>query len=283
MNQNVLLKIRGKLADLPKSEQKIGDFILKHPSEVIQMNASKLAKEADSSPAGVIRFCHSIGLSGFTDLKISLSAESKQWSEDHYTDILPDESLDKIKKKLAVNTGVVLDETNDTMENKIIEQAVNQLVKSPIIFVYGLGASYIVAMDFKQKFTRIGKQVVVTQDQHELAAAIAIAPAGSVYLGISNSGEKKEGLVMMEIAKEWGLTTISLTRASENPLSLIADIVLKTAETNEALLRSGATISLLSQLYAVDILFFHFMTKDYDRNVHNLELSRKATDTFQDK
>lgn len=278
MTKDLRLAIRQNLADLPKSEQKIGHFVLANPLEVIKMNATELATAAGSSSAGVIRFCHSIGLSGFTDLKISLSAQASQWTDVQYTDILPDESLAKIKEKFANNTAIVFADTNSALIDQDVERVTDILLESPVIYLYGLGASYIVAQDFRQKFTRIGKQVVVSQDQHELAAAMAIAPKGSTYIGISNSGEKLEGLMMMSVAKKWALTTISLTKATENKLANQADIALYTAKTKEALLRSGATISLLSQLYAIDILFFSFMTKNYDSHIHNLELSKQATE-----
>ncbi len=42
-------------------------------------------------------------------------------------------------------------------------------------------------------------------------------------------------------------------------------------------LRSGATISLLSQLYAVSIVFYSFMTKRYDDNLKSLERTLRAT------
>lgn len=276
MSRNISLAIKNQLASLPRSEQKVGQFVLDHPLEVIRMSAAKLAQAAQSSPASVIRFCHSIGLEGFTDLKLALSAQGEPALDSHYTDIEPNESLTRIKDKLAMNTKAVLSESNISLKNDTINQVVETLKASPTIYLYGLGASYLVALDFRQKFTRIGKQIVVSQDQHELAASLAIAPAGSTFIGISYSGEKSEGLHMMSLAKKWGLTTISLTKDSDNQLSRKADLALKTAETNEALLRSGATISLLSQLYAVDILLFYYMTKDYDNTIKQLELSKQA-------
>ena len=62
-----------------------------------------------------------------------------------------------------------------------------------------------------------------------------------------------------------------------NTLANLADIPLHTADTKEALLRSGATISLLAQLYAIDLLFFSYMTKNYDTHVQNLALTKEAT------
>lgn len=278
--QNILLTVKEKLPKLPESERKIAEIILAHPLDIIQMSAADLAKIAESSPAAVIRFCRSIGVKGYTELKLQLSAVSNEIEAASYTDISPDENLDEIKKKMLWNTNYMLERTNSTLENVALEQAVSLMVKSPVIYVYGLGASFLVAMDLKQKLTRIGKQVLSTQDQHELVAALAIAPKDAVYFGISNSGEKREGQVLMEIAKKSGAHTISLTKDSDNSLSRLADIALKMADTNEAPLRSGATISLLTQMYAIDILFYHFMTKQYEANIEYLELSRKAIANF---
>lgn len=282
MANNILQTINAMLKDLPKSEQKIGQLVLERPKDVIQMNATELAKEANSSPAGVIRFCHSIGINGFTALKLALSAQTSQRGDLNYTDIDVDESIDTIKEKLATNASVVFSDTNVTLVNSDVDRVTDWIMASPMVFLYGLGASYIVAQDFRQKFTRIGKHVMVTQDQHELVAAMSIAPKGSLYIGISNSGEKSEGTMVMNMAKNLGLKTVSLTKASENTLASISDIALHTANTKEALLRSGATISLLAQLYAIDILFFTYMTKNYDIHVQNLALSKEATNAIED-
>lgn len=278
--KNILMTIKEKIHNLPKSEQKIGEIVLARPLDILQMSASDLAQIAGSSPAAVIRFCRSIDLKGYTELKLQVSALSGEIEAANYTDISPAENLDEIKKKMLWNTRYMLEKTNTILQNDLLEQAVNWMVASPIIYVYGLGASYLVAMDLKQKLTRIGKHVICTQDQHELAASLAVAPPQAVYLGISNSGEKREGNALMEIALDAGVHTISLTKDSDNALSRLAALALKTADTNEAPLRSGATISLLTQMYAIDILFYHYMTKQYDENVTYLELSRKGIASF---
>lgn len=280
MARNVLQTINEMLKDSPKSEQKIGQLVLERPKDIIQMNATELAKEAKSSPAGVIRFCRSIGISGFTALKLALSAQTSQRGDLNYTDIDANEGLDTIKEKLATNASVVFADTNVSLLNQDIDQVTDWIMASPVVFLYGLGASNIVAQDFRQKFTRIGKQVMVTQDQHELVAAMAIAPKDSLYIGISNSGEKAEGTRVIKMAKELGLKTVSLTKAGANTLANLADIPLHTADTKEALLRSGATISLLAQLYAIDLLFFSYMTKNYDTHVQNLAISKEATNAI---
>lgn len=283
MQNNVLLIIREKLAALPQSEKKIAETILKDPVMVIQMSVTELAAEAGSSSAAVIRFCRSIGVKGFTELKLQLSADSQGIKDNLYTDILSEENLEQVKKKMLINTNHLFKETNNVLDTKQIERVSELLHESSVIYLYGLGASHIVASDIQQKFSRMGKMVVCSLDQHLLVTSMAVAGKNAVFFGVSNSGEKKEVLALMIMAKELGLHTVSLTSNTENALSLEADVALKTAFAHEAPLRSGATISLLTQMYAVDILFYDYASKHYDLTVSNLEKSKTAIVQYNKK
>lgn len=280
MQNNVLLTIKEKMAALPQSEKKIAETIISDPVTVIQMSATDLATEAGSSSAAVIRFCRSIGVKGFTELKLQLSADSQGIKDNLYTDILADEELEQVKKKMLINTNHLFKETNNVLETKLIERVTDLLYESSVIYLYGLGASHIVASDIQQKFSRMGKNIVCSLDQHLLVTSMAVASKDALFFGVSNSGEKKEVLALMTIAKELGLKTVSLTSNTENTLSLEADIALKTAFAHEAPLRSGATISLLTQMYAVDILFYDYASKHYDLTVANLEKSKMAIQRY---
>ncbi|MFL2100852.1 MurR/RpiR family transcriptional regulator [Desemzia sp. FAM 23991] len=276
MLNNILLNIKEKKGTLPLSEKKIAELILQEPASIINMNSSLLAQKAGSSSAAVIRFCHSIGLKGFVELKLQLSADLQGINDNLYTDILPGEELAKIKKKLLVNTNHVFKETNNTLADEVVFSATKLFYSSSVIYPFGLGASSIVAEDFQQKFSRIGKKVIFIQDQHVLATSLAASDKDALFLGISNAGEKGEVLALTKMAKSFGLKTVSLTRNTENTLSHETDVALKTAFAQEPPLRSGATISLLTQMYAIDILFYAYVTNYYESSLENLEKSKEA-------
>lgn len=276
MLNNILLNIKEKKDTLPLSEKKIAELILQEPASIINMNSSLLAQKAGSSSAAVIRFCHSIGLKGFVELKLQLSADLQGINDNLYTDILPGEELAKIKKKLLVNTNHVFKETNNTLADEVVSSATKLFYSSSVIYPFGLGASSIVAEDFQQKFSRIGKKVIFIQDQHVLATSLAASDKDALFLGISNAGEKGEVLALTKMAKSFGLKTVSLTRNTENTLSHETDVALKTAFAQEPPLRSGATISLLTQMYAIDILFYAYVTNYYESSLENLEKSKEA-------
>lgn len=278
--ENILFKIKEKLPDLPVSEQKIAAFILADPQEILGLNAAELAEKADSSAAAVIRFCHSLGVKGFIDLKVQLSALSKDFHLEKRTDILPDEKLETIKQKLFTDTIFNFEKTNEALKEKEIKKVTEAIKNAPIVFLYGLGASTLVVEDLQQKFRRVGKVFISSSDQHDLATAMAVAPKNSLYWGVSNSGEKKEGLTLMKLAQKLGLTTVSLTKATDNPLRNLADYGLCVAQAQEVPLRSAATISLLNQLYAVDILFYYYLAHHYQPSVSGLEKSKDAIRTL---
>ena len=216
-------------------------------------------------------------------MKLQLSADSQGIKDNLYTDILSEENLEQVKKKMLINTNHLFKETNNVLDTKQIERVSELLHESSVIYLYGLGASHIVASDIQQKFSRMGKMVVCSLDQHLLVTSMAVAGKNAVFFGVSNSGEKKEVLALMSMAKELGLHTVSLTSNTENALSLEADVALKTAFAHEAPLRSGATISLLTQMYAVDILFYDYASKHYDLTVSNLEKSKTAIVQYNKK
>ncbi|WP_071131654.1 MurR/RpiR family transcriptional regulator [Enterococcus timonensis] len=279
--QTILFIIQEKIPTLPISEKKIGQYILANPLQILDQSAAEIANASDSSAAAVVRFCKSVGTKGLLDLKIQLSALSKSLNLETQTDITPQASVKEIKNKLFTNASFVFEKTSQVLADEDIQAVAKKLVASQKIFIYGLGASFIVAQDLEQKLVRVGKNVFCIQDTHNLATAMSVSNQAALFIGISNSGEKKEGLVMMKLAKELGITTVSLTRDSDNPQRRLADLKLVTADSNEAPLRSGATISLMNQLFAVDVLFYYFITRRFPENLTLLEKSKKVTSLLE--
>ena len=67
--------LRSSYNGLTKSEQKLADYILKNPSDVMHMTMSELADATSSADATVFRFCQKLGFSGFQGLKQALAGD----------------------------------------------------------------------------------------------------------------------------------------------------------------------------------------------------------------
>ena len=59
----------------------MADYIIAHPSEVIEMPIAELAAQCEASQATVMRFCKKVGCTGFYQFKIRLAGELREQGE----------------------------------------------------------------------------------------------------------------------------------------------------------------------------------------------------------
>lgn len=279
---SVLTQIELVLEDLPISEKKIAEYILSHTKEVTQMTIHQLAKEAQASGATVVRFCRSLGVTGFPDLKARLYAEIGHKQPVGYFDIEPNETVQSIIDKTLSNTVQTFHDTVGQLDTKAIEKVVEFLRGAEIIYVYGVGASFLIAEDIAQKWIRLGKKAYAIADRHVLAVAMATQSENAVFWGISYSGETKDVIDLMKTVKEIGLKTISLSRLGNSKIAELADVSLFTARAPEAKIRSAATSSRFAQLFVVDVVFFSYSSSQYECTVRQLEKTKYAIQKLYD-
>lgn len=274
-------RIESILGELTQSEQKIASIVLEKPEAVIEMTANDLAKVSKTSPASVIRFCKSINIPSFTELKLKLSAELKSTTYTGYSDIVPGEPIKEIKNKLLGNAYQSMKETVNLLDERVIISVIEAIKQASLVYVYGVGASYLVAENIAQKWNRIGKTCVCVADAHLFLSILIAAPKDAVFIGISNSGETREVSRLADVAQESGLKTIGITQFGSNTLSNISDISVQTVRSKEAEIRSAATSSLLAQFMAIDVLFYAYVSENYAENINRIRLSRKAVDKYK--
>ncbi|MGX6961757.1 MurR/RpiR family transcriptional regulator [Vagococcus xieshaowenii] len=274
-------RIHNLIPSLSKAEQKIATYVLNYPEKVITMTASQLAQASETSPATVIRFCRSVGIESYTELKVKLSAEISKPQQVSYSDITPNESISEIKEKLLSNANHTLNETVHFLEDEVVEQVAEAIYQAEVVYVYGIGASFLVAENIAQKFNRIGKLTMAMVDHQLLLATMAAGPSNSLLIGVSNLGETKEVVQLVKIAQQYNLTTVGLSQFGQNSLNQAVDLSIKIFKAKETEQRSAATSSLLNQFMAVDVLFYTFISKFHHEYSDNIINSKHIIETFK--
>lgn len=275
MNRNILGRIKSILADFSNAENKVARFVIDNPEKVINMNAADLAIAAGVSAATVIRFCKSIDINSFIEFKVQLSSELSVDSQpEPYVDIFPDESIDQIKNKLLNNAISSMKSTVEQLNNEKITAVSQKIKEASVIYVFGAGASWLAAEDVFQKWSRVGKLVIAVPDTHLLTASLMAAPENALFIAISNSGQTLIVNNMVKLAQKKKMFIVSITQFGSNKLSSTADIALQTFKMDEAKMRSAATSSIHAQFTVIDILFFAYMTLDYEKNINMIKASR---------
>lgn len=272
-----LLKVKEALNDLKPSEKKVANYILNFPEESVGLSVGELAERCDTSNAAIIRFCKTLRFEGYREFAIKMASDisSSKEDEDIYTDIRIGDNLDTIIRNVSHNNKKSIIDTLLVLDTEEIKKAVDVLHRSKRIDFYGVGASGITALDAQQKFMRINRYSMAYADTHLQATAAANLSKMDVAVFISYSGETRDLVETIKIAKTTGATTISITKFGNNTLSEKADIKLFISSP-ETSMRSGASGSRIAQLNVIDILFTGVGSIEYPEIKKYLDRTRKV-------
>ncbi len=246
-----ILNVKSRYNALGKTDKKIADFLMGNPQSILTLYITDLAKRCGTSEAAIVRFAKKMGFSGYQQLKLSLAQEAdmRPVSEN----ITENDSAYDIFSKVCEDIFCSLEKTKRALDAKNLQTCCEKILSADKILICGLGNSASVATDAAHKMLRLGLNACAYTDNHMQAIAAAHATNNSVFLGISHSGQSKDVVEAMKIAREQGAFCTALTGAEKSPLHKAADIVLRTVsdETNYRILGLSSRIAQLAIIDAV--------------------------------
>ncbi|WP_408007639.1 MurR/RpiR family transcriptional regulator [Pseudalkalibacillus sp. A8] len=272
-----LISIQESMPSLKPSERKVAEYILMNPGEVVNLSVQKLAKKTKVSEATIIRLSRTLSYKGFQELKLRIAGDLAQFNNNNhsYQEIPTDGSVSSIITSISHNNIQSINDTISVLSPEQVEKTVSVMSNARKIAVFGIGASAVIAQDFKQKLTRVNRWCEAAYDFDTQGTISANLTEKDVAFGISYSGRTKDVIESLKIAKENGAETISLTKFGRNPVADLADINLFTSSLEKSI-RSGAMSSRISQLNVIDILYIGITSRHYDKSIDALERTRKA-------
>ena len=276
----LIVHISGLLPSLSPAEQRVARLVVADPADAARRTITDLATAAETSEATVIRFCRSVGMEGYPQLRIRLAAEAARRVEPPDArvvggDIPPGADLAQIIATIAFNDARAVEETAEQLDPDVCERVVDAINGAGRIEIYGAGASGFVASDFQQKLHRIGRTAFYFPDVHAALTSAALLAKGDVAIGISHTGTTSDVIEVLEQARSRGATTVTITNFPRSPITEVADLVLTTA-ARETTYRSGAMASRLAQLTVVDCLFVGVAARNRAKAKRALEVTADA-------
>ncbi|CAH8772685.1 MurR/RpiR family transcriptional regulator [Paenibacillus dendritiformis] len=265
IHDNILIKIRDMKDSLTPVERTVAEYVLNNLEEIPHLSIKSLAQLTKTSDASVLRFCKTMGYTGYRSFIVSISASlgsMEDEQKDQYTDIQPGDDLNTIISNISRNNSKSIEDTLCVIDRKEVERAVKVLRESRRIVFFGIGASGLVGIDAEQKFSRINKICHAYTDGHSQLTAATLLEKNDVAIFISNSGNTADILDALDIAKKNGACIIAITKYTKSPLAENAHIVLSIS-TPEITIRSGAMGSRIAMLTVIDILFAGVASAEY--------------------
>jgi RpiR family carbohydrate utilization transcriptional regulator len=235
-----------------KSAEKLAAFVLADPAAVLGMSAAAVAARVGVSEPTVGRFCKSMGLQGFPDFKLKLSAELARQRPRVAQNIEAEDSGSEVIAKIFDGNRASLDAAQASLDERVLEKAAAVLDQARSIVLFGLGASAPVAQDAEHKLLRFNTPVTAVTDAINQRMISASLGQGDCVICISYTGRTLLLEEAARLARNSGATLIGIT-TPHSPVARQCSLVLgvESGEDTELYTPMG---SRLAQLVVIDVL-----------------------------
>jgi DNA-binding MurR/RpiR family transcriptional regulator len=257
------------------AEQRVADYILAYPDETVHLSIADLAVKAGVSEGTIVRFCQTVGYKGYQSLKISLAADVALSSKIIHGEAERNDPPYALAQKVIQSDVNALYDTLRILEPQVLERACQALLNAQRIEFFASGTSFPIALDAYIRFLRIGLPVASYSDSHIQAMRAALLGPGDVAFAISHSGQSREALHCLHLAKERGATTLVITGSMHSPITQLADILL-IAFSSETLYREEAMASRIAQLSLIDTLYVSIALQRFDESLQSIKATGEA-------
>lgn len=270
-----LAHTRAAYTKMMPAEQRVADYILAYPDETVHLSIADLSSRSGVSEGTIVRFCQTVGYKGYQSLKISLAADVALSRKMIHGEAEPTDSPYTLAQKVAQSDVSALYDTLRIMEPGDLERAQQALLEARQIEFFASGTSFPVALDAHIRFLRIGLPVAAYPDSHVQAMRAALLQPGDVGFAISHSGQSREAIHCLQLARERGATTVAITGSKYSTVAELADIVL-IAASSETVYREEAMASRIAQLFLVDTLYVAVAMQRFEAALASIKATGEA-------
>lgn len=250
---------------LRPSEKKVADYILNYCGKLEDLSMTLLAKEVAVSQPTVMRFVKAIGYDSFKQFKLELA---KNYDKENNIDILygfsinADDKIMDLPGKIVATATSMLENALKSLSLVNYQKTVALINQSQHISIYAVENSMGVAHDLMTKLIYLGKSVTCHSDYYLQSIDASNLTRDSLAIGISYSGNSKNTVEVLKIAKDAGAQTIAIVNFENTMLTRYGDIVLSTS--NDQFLYGDAIFSRTAQIALVDMIYMGVIISDYD-------------------
>lgn len=277
----VAARIRAAAPHLSRSMTRIAEFLAENPESVLNLSINELAGEARTSAATVTRFCQLLGYSGYPALRMSAAADlgrsnaAETWSAEVGQPFDPEASVGEIVRGLLGAQLTVLQTAVDLLDVEAVERVAAAITASRHVDVYGVGGSGITAISLQQRLYRIGINAHAWTETHLGLASAALLDESCLAIALSNSGQTRETLELVSLARKRGAFTVALTSDPMSPVAEAAEVHIQTCPSGDYL-NPGELAAQSAQLFVINLLYLLVARRDHARAARALELTASA-------
>lgn len=250
--------VRLLLPTLAKAEKRAASFLLDNSDELLDLTLNEFAERSGSSQASIIRLCKTIGLDGFKQLKAELAHQLREHEVEYFNpdDLPAAPALSRMSGALREVFSLNVRTLQDTFAliTEQYEAALQAILGARQLAFFSIGNGHMPCQYAYMMFRRIGYACSANTDPDLQMIDACNLERGDVAIAVSHTGQTRNVVAAMDIARKRGATTICITKHAKSPLTNVCDISLFTATVDasqymEVVARRIAEYAILEAFY----------------------------------
>ena len=273
MESKILHKLSSMMEFMSLIEGKIARIILSDPERFTKYTLGELSRVAGVSQGSIINFSKKFSGGGFPDLKLSVATALSQEKERPFSLIESNDSMKAVLRKTADGFCQGLKNTVALNSTETLERACSLILGAKKIEIYGIFRSAVVATDMYYQLIQLGLHANFVADVLTCAVSASLLSSDSVVVAISSSGQTRDVIDAVRLAKENNVPIVAITAHSDSPLASLADVVLNACPAGNSLSEHANQVR-ASQLAIVDSIVSELRSRiDSDGNGRYFKVS----------
>lgn len=205
--------VKEQYETLSRVHRRIAKWLIQNPSKALELNLDEMATATGSSRSTILRFCQTIGVEGFKDLKAML-AQPVNHSLQHVAD-------DDVLEWVYVSTETALRDTFSQLAPEVFHAAAQNCSQARQIVWFGSLESGYMARCSAHKCSLLGIESLAYSEHRSFQNNVRFITSQDVLIAISWGGDGDHIRGPLEQARIRGVPIIGLTA---DPLSRLAEI-----------------------------------------------------------
>jgi len=272
-----LLVIAQARDQLHQAERLVADYITEHPELVVNSTVSETAKAAGTSDATVVRFCRSVGLKGFPELKLALARDvtrGRAGATDQSA-VLASDTADRVAFVTFTAQQQSLTDTMEIQTASALDAAVTAIAEASCLVAIGDSTRASVLAESERRFSAIGMNVHSSIDVGNVGSALSRLQMGDAVLSFPGATMSAQHARFLEIAASRGAVTITVTPSIGREIDDRANVTLHVAPAGVDI--GGAVLeSIVAEISVLESLLVAVAIRRHDETLSALRLIERA-------
>jgi DNA-binding MurR/RpiR family transcriptional regulator len=233
MEEQVKERIRKQFGNLTASQKIISKIAVEKPSLIAIHTAKKIGELSNTSEATVIRFCYSLGYSGYTELqdeikKSLLMVDQRKGPFQKYRATEDAITQDNFAHQVIETDIAYLQHGLQQIDYEVYKQAIESIIRANRIVIVGLRWCHIPAKWLFSTLNAIkGNTHLYTGTVDNADYFVTERDQEWLMIAISFPRHPAETVGLVQSAKSLGAKVLAITEGELSPISQEADYLIK--------------------------------------------------------